>query len=220
MQESDNTHTQIEIDIVGGLRRAGTPSFKITKEPCASAETTPEKHIIFEIDSARPSPSTVTSLGSSPAPSKDGRKEDECKRRSEGNTVPQKREEKPFNIFLLMASCFQCEMKGLTCSFSKRNNEFGKRLTTCTRCLRAKDNEPCLMRRKLRMGEYHYYKDPRHKRLLVRTESDDDERWRRKVLMAEELSIVQAERADKANWVLPRVDELDRRAFVAMWLKP
>ncbi|KAK4973254.1 hypothetical protein LTR66_011214 [Elasticomyces elasticus] len=218
MQESDNARTQIEIDIVGGLRRAGTPTFEITKKPCASAETTPEKHIVFDIDSARPSPSTVTSLGSSPAPSKDGQKEDECKTRSESNTVLRKHEMKLFNIFHLMVPCFQCEMKGLTCSFSKRDNEFGKRLTTCTRCLRAKDNEPCLMRRKLRFGEYHIYKDPGRKRFLVRTESDDDERWRTKVLMAEELSIMQAERADIANWVLPRVDEFDRRALVRMWL--
>lgn len=121
------------------------------------------------------------------------------------------------------ASCLQCSLLNLPCSQTH---------PTCSRCTRRHGeplggfygllaaSEPCLARRKRTIEELeildgmqdvscgnskHRQKNGLSDRedVLFRLESDGDGDWERKLELADELLVIESQRMERSNWVLP-----------------
>ncbi|KAF2819199.1 hypothetical protein CC86DRAFT_413270 [Ophiobolus disseminans] len=96
-----------------------------------------------------------------------------------------------------LLSCLQCTLAALPCS---------RTTPSCTRCMRNNAASTCLLLRRRFHEETTLHTAP----VLLKLKDTDDDVWKRKLEVAQMLEGVWRERADRKNWVLPRV-ESERR---------
>ncbi|KAH7074479.1 hypothetical protein BKA63DRAFT_314741 [Paraphoma chrysanthemicola] len=95
-------------------------------------------------------------------------------------------------------SCLQCTWVGLSCS---------RTTPSCTRCIRNKTPDTCLLLRHRYLHEINHADDKNCARpVLLKVKDEDEIAWQNKLVVAEAMKEAWSEQQDRLNWVLPRVD--------------
>ncbi|KAH7359720.1 hypothetical protein BKA66DRAFT_574013 [Pyrenochaeta sp. MPI-SDFR-AT-0127] len=94
-----------------------------------------------------------------------------------------------------ITSCLQCTLADLPCSRTP---------PACSRCKRKGAGKTCLLQRRFFIEEIEISAGAqRHLPILLKLKSDNEDVWRRKLGLAEELRQKWLEEQDRKNWVLP-----------------
>ncbi|KAH7087480.1 hypothetical protein FB567DRAFT_443162 [Paraphoma chrysanthemicola] len=104
-------------------------------------------------------------------------------------------------------SCLQCTSAGLSCS---------RTTPSCTRCIRNKTPDTCLLLRHRYLHEINHTDDKNCTRpVLLKVKDEGESTWQNKLAVAEAMKEAWNEQQDRLNWVLPRVDSEVRGSWRA-----